>query len=84
VSFSYTLDDLSFLSREHVEFVHQLVDLHIRRCNLPLDHGLLLVGPGLGKPLVEIEHPLNNGNHFIVAGDVDGIQRIDDVDWMNK
>ncbi len=84
MSFSYTLHDLPLLLRESVEFVHQVVDLLIRRRNLPLDHGLLLVGPGLGKPLVEIEHPLNNGNHFIVAGDVDGIQRIDDVDWMNK
>ena len=39
----------NLLIRKPVKFVHPLVDLLIRRCNLPLDNGLLLVSPCLGK-----------------------------------
>jgi len=46
-------NDLPLLFRECVQIVHQLVDLLIRRRNLPLQKGLLLVGPGLGKSLTD-------------------------------
>jgi hypothetical protein len=48
---SYTLHNLPLLVREPVELVNQFVDLRIRRCNLSLDQGLLLVGPGIWKVL---------------------------------
>ena len=74
-------NDLPLLLREPIKFIHQFVDLLIRRRNLPLDQGLLLVGPGLGKPLIEIEHPLDEGDHFIVAGNIGGIRGVDCANW---
>jgi hypothetical protein len=57
--------------------VRNLIDLYISRFNLPFSKGS---APGQslpGKPLIEIENPLNKHDNFIVAGEIGGIGGVD-------
>ena len=66
-------DDLDLLFSQPVEFIDEGVDLLIGGFNLALEEGLFVVGLCLRLPLVEVEHPIDEAHHLIVAGDVFGV-----------
>ena len=61
------LDDVDLFVGQVVEFVDELVDLSVGGVDLALEEGLLMVRPRRLKALVQVEHPLNQGDHLIVS-----------------
>jgi len=75
------LDDGDLLLREAVKLVNQGVDLPIGRLNLPREEGLLVAGLSISKPLVQVEHPLDEGHNRrrVTETSIEGNYRINKI-----
>jgi hypothetical protein len=67
-------------SRQPIQFIHQPVNLPIRRGDLAWKHGLFGGRVRGGELLMQVEHGLDEGDHPVVAGDIGGIGEVDRAD----
>lgn len=60
-------NDFPLIHREPIKLIHQFIDLLIRRRNLPLDHCLLLFGPGLVMCILNSQSSKKDDYFFILT-----------------
>ncbi len=58
----------------------QGIDLLVGALDLPFDEVLLMVGFHFGPLFIEGKHPLDQGDHFVMEGNVCGVGEVDGAD----
>ncbi len=75
---SASLHNPNLILSQVIQPVYQAVNLPVGGLNLAFEDGL---GLGrLGLLLVQVQHPLDQGNHLVVVGLVGGVVEVDGAD----